>query len=167
MTILCFGKTGQVATALAMLPHVLCLGRDQADLSSPDACAAKVAEMRPDAVINAAAYTAVDKAEAEEDLANVINGDAPGAIARACASLDIPLVHISTDYVFRAEGPRRGNPRIRQARSAHMGAQSSWAKRMFGMQIAPMPLCGPAGWFLPKGRISSRPCCASGMSGIV
>ena len=56
--------------------------------------------MKPDAVINAAAYTAVDKAEEEEGLATVINSDAPAEMATVCADLDIPFVHISTDYVF-------------------------------------------------------------------
>ena len=58
---------------------------------------------KPLAVINAAAYTAVDEAESEEYLANTINGDAPGAMAVSCAELDIPFVHISTDYVFNGE----------------------------------------------------------------
>jgi dTDP-glucose 4,6-dehydratase len=58
----------------------------------------------PEAVINAAAYTGVDKAEEEEDLATTINGAAPGAMARACAELGIPFVHISTDYVFDGSG---------------------------------------------------------------
>ncbi|MFD1160559.1 dTDP-4-dehydrorhamnose reductase [Roseovarius aestuarii] len=110
MTILVFGKNGQVATELACLPGATCLGRDQADLTDPAACAAKITELTPAAVINAAAYTAVDKAESEEDLASVINGDAPGAMARACADLDIPLVHISTDYVFEGGGTAPWHP---------------------------------------------------------
>ena len=98
--ILVFGKTGQVATELQRLNDVTALGRDDVDLSDPEACAVAVHEIAPEAVINAAAYTAVDRAEDEEYLANIINGDAPTAIAKACAALDIPLVHISTDYVF-------------------------------------------------------------------
>ncbi|MDG3039665.1 dTDP-4-dehydrorhamnose reductase, partial [Roseicyclus marinus] len=62
------------------------------------------------AVINAAAYTAVDRAESEEDLATTINGHAPGAMARACADLGIPFVHISTDYVFAGAGNRPWKP---------------------------------------------------------
>ncbi len=104
MTILVFGKTGQVARELAFLPETLCLDRDAADLSDPEACAALITQHRPDAVINAAAYTAVDKAENEEALATVINGAAPGAMARVCAELGIPLVQISTDYVFAGDG---------------------------------------------------------------
>ena len=60
--------------------------------------------MAPHAVINAAAYTAVDKAEEDEELATIINGDTPTAIAQACAEMQIPLVHISTDYVFEGSG---------------------------------------------------------------
>lgn len=104
MTILVFGKTGQVAQELAAYEESICVGRDVADLSDPAACADLVRAHSPKAVINAAAYTAVDKAEDEEDLATVINGAAPTAIAEACAALGIPFVHISTDYVFDGTG---------------------------------------------------------------
>ncbi len=106
MTILVFGKTGQVATELQRIAKegVTALGRDQADLSQPDQCAVAIRDLKPTAVINAAAWTAVDKAESEEDQAQIINGDAPKAMARACAGLNIPLVHISTDYVFDGGG---------------------------------------------------------------
>lgn len=102
--ILVFGKSGQVATALGTAQGTTCIGRDQADLSDPEACAALIREKTPSAVINAAAYTAVDKAEEEETLATVINGEAPGAMARAAAELEIPFVHISSDYVFDGSG---------------------------------------------------------------
>ncbi|MFW2545270.1 dTDP-4-dehydrorhamnose reductase [Primorskyibacter sp. 2E107] len=109
--ILVFGKTGQVATELARkAPGAVFLGRDQADLSDPAACAAAIQAHRPSAVINAAAYTAVDKAEEEEALATVVNGDAPTAMAEACAALDIPLIHISTDYVFDGSGETPWKP---------------------------------------------------------
>ena len=105
MSILVFGKTGQVATALQqMAPEATFLGREQADLSDPVACAAAIRVLRPRAVINAAAWTAVDKAEAEEAAATVVNGDAPTQMAQACAELGIPFVHISTDYVFDGAG---------------------------------------------------------------
>ena len=102
--ILVFGKTGQVATELQSYKDVIALGRDQADLSVPTMCTEAIQRYKPRAVINAAAYTAVDKAQSEENLAHTINGDAPGAMARTCAELDIPLVHISTDYVFDGSG---------------------------------------------------------------
>lgn len=102
--ILVFGKTGQVAMELQTHKEVIALGREQADLSNPRACAEAIKHSEPRGVINAAAYTAVDKAESEENLANTINGDAPGAIAVACADLDIPFVHLSTDYVFDGSG---------------------------------------------------------------
>lgn len=110
MTILVFGKTGQVARELAGLPQVACFGREDADLTDPAACAALIARERPDAVINAAAYTAVDKAEEDEATAATVNGDAPGAMARACAELGIPLVQISTDYVFSGAGDTPWQP---------------------------------------------------------
>lgn len=103
MTTLVFGKRGQVARELRAGAPVVLLGRDEADLSDPGTCVAAIASHKPSAVINAAAYTAVDKAEEEEELAAVINGAAPAAIARACADRDIPFVHISTDYVFDGE----------------------------------------------------------------
>lgn len=112
MNILVFGHTGQVATELAaagdkgfdLVDEVTCLNRDLVDLTDPQACAEAIIQRKPDAVINAAAYTAVDRAEEEEELAGVINGAAPGAMARACADLGIPFVHISTDYVFAGNG---------------------------------------------------------------
>ncbi|MGB5559961.1 MAG: dTDP-4-dehydrorhamnose reductase [Paracoccaceae bacterium] len=106
MTVLVFGKTGQVATELQRLGDVTALGRDTADLARPDDCAAAIRRLKPTAVINAAAYTAVDKAEVEETLATTINGAAPGAMARAAAELGIPLLHISSDYVFNGTGER-------------------------------------------------------------
>ncbi|MEM9128142.1 MAG: dTDP-4-dehydrorhamnose reductase [Pseudomonadota bacterium] len=104
MTLLAFGQTGQVACELARHAHVRCLDRSAADLSRPGACAEAIRAVQPKAVINAAAYTAVDRAEEEEALATIINGDAPGAMAQACADLGIPLVHISSDYVFNGRG---------------------------------------------------------------
>ena len=108
--ILVFGKTGQVASELQRSGDVLALGRDQADLSDPVACVQRIRALSPCAVINAAAYTAVDKAEEDEKLATTINGDAPTAIAQACAELQIPLVHISTDYVFEGLGESPWKP---------------------------------------------------------
>ena len=102
--ILVFGQTGQLARELAMLPDTLCLGRDMADLSDPQTCAQAIRTHKPDAVINAAAYTTVDRAEDEEPLATRINGTAPGVMAEACAGLGVPFVSVSTDYVFDGSG---------------------------------------------------------------
>ena len=127
--ILVFGKTGQVATELQPYKDVIAIGRDQADLSIPSTCADQIRRYKPRAVINAAAYTSVDKAENEESLANVINGEAPGAMARTCAELDIPLVHISTDYVFFGMGSEpwqnvdHPNPQNAYGRSKLKGEQ--------------------------------------------
>ncbi len=111
MKILCFGQTGQVAIELMrnaplIGADILCLGRDQADLTDPQACAARVAETDADIIINAAAYTAVDAAESDPATAQRVNGDAPGAMARAAAARNIPFLHISTDYVFDGASPR-------------------------------------------------------------
>ncbi|KFE35138.1 dTDP-4-dehydrorhamnose reductase [Thioclava atlantica] len=109
--ILVFGESGQVARELQRLaPDARFLGRNRVDLSDPEAAAEAIREMRPTAVINAAAYTAVDKAEEEEPLALKINGEAPAAMAGACAELGIPLVHIATDYVFDGSGEAPFSP---------------------------------------------------------
>jgi dTDP-4-dehydrorhamnose reductase len=112
--LLVFGQTGQVATELARqaTPDIAmtCLGRDRADLSDPAACAAAIAASDADVVINAAAYTAVDKAESDEALATTVNGTAPGAMAQACAARAIPFLHVSTDYVFDGSGTRPWQP---------------------------------------------------------
>ncbi len=105
MRVLVFGKSGQVATELAKrAPNAVYLGRDVADLADPASLGAQITAHAPQLVINAAAYTAVDKAEDEEELATRVNGHAPGAMARACAAADIPFLHISTDYVFDGTG---------------------------------------------------------------
>ncbi len=110
MTLLVFGRTGQVATELRAQGDVEALGRDRADLTDAAVCARAIRSMKPRAVINAAAYTAVDRAEEEEALATAINAAAPAAMAGACAELAIPLVHISTDYVFAGTGTRAWTP---------------------------------------------------------
>lgn len=110
MSILVFGKTGQVGQELARLAGVRSLGRAEADLSDPVACAAVIRSAYPAAVINAAAFTAVDRAEDEEALATRINGAAPGAMARTCAELGIPFVSISSDYVFDGSGDSPWRP---------------------------------------------------------
>jgi dTDP-4-dehydrorhamnose reductase len=107
-TLLVFGRTGQVAGELTGLDlagwRVAAYGRDTFDLATGD-IEAFIADKAPDAVINASAYTAVDKAESEPQAAFALNRDAPGAMARACAARNIPLVHISTDYVFDGSKP--------------------------------------------------------------
>ncbi|MEY8879930.1 dTDP-4-dehydrorhamnose reductase [Donghicola sp. XS_ASV15] len=115
MQVLCFGKSGQLAQELARFDGVICLGRAEADLADPEACVAAIRQHQPAAVINAAAYTAVDKAEEEEALATIINGEAPGAMARCCAELGIPFITVSTDYVFDGSGTRPWLPADRTA----------------------------------------------------
>ena len=120
MTILVFGKTGQVACELARrVPEARFVGRDEADLSDPDSCVALVQESGASVVVNAAAYTAVDKAESEEELAGFVNAQAPGAIAGAAARIEAVFVHISTDYVFDGTG---SDPFLPDAPTAPLGA---------------------------------------------
>ena len=102
--ILVFGKTGQIGKELQLFENIIALGRDQADLSNPRCCILAILNHKPEAVINVAAYTNVDQAEEDEALATIINSDAPTAMAKACNKLNIPLIHISTDYVFDGRG---------------------------------------------------------------
>lgn len=120
LNILVFGCSGQVSRELARLADELTfsfvfLGRQDADLSCPDKCGEVILTRKPAAVINAAAWTAVDAAETAEAEASVVNGEAPGAMARACAELSIPFLHISSDYVFDGSGdsPWRPNDPVR------------------------------------------------------
>lgn len=105
MKIAVTGKSGQVVTALieraAAAGHeVIALGRPEMDLADPASVARALEAAAPDVVVSAAAYTAVDKAEAEADLAHAVNGAGAGAVARAARTLGVPVVHVSTDYVF-------------------------------------------------------------------
>jgi dTDP-4-dehydrorhamnose reductase len=112
MKILLLGKNGQVGwelqRSLAPLGQVVALDRHSTmvcgDLSRPDELAQTVRELRPDVIVNAAAHTAVDRAETETELATVLNATAPAALAQAAREVGAWLVHYSTDYVFNGEG---------------------------------------------------------------
>ncbi|MFK3736238.1 dTDP-4-dehydrorhamnose reductase [Massilia sp. TN1-12] len=110
MNILLTGKDGQLGAelrrALAPLGAVTATGRAEADLADADALRALVRRVRPDVVVNAAAYTAVDRAESERDLAWAVNAVAPGVLGEEAARLGALAVHYSTDYVF--DGAKEG-----------------------------------------------------------
>ena len=109
MRILLTGASGQVgwelARALAPLGEVIGLDRNRLDLSQPDTLRETVRAIAPGAIVNAAAYTAVDRAESEPELARAINAIAPGVLAEEAQRLDAILVHYSTDYVFDGAKP--------------------------------------------------------------
>jgi len=155
MKVLVFGSTGQLATEIARrAPGEVNLdiaARDRADLEVSGACAALIGEVSPDAVINAAACTAVDRAEQEEDRATRINATAPGEMARACATRGIPLVQVSTDYVFDGSGTapwrpgdapaplgaygrskQAGEAAVRASGAAHAILRTSWVVSAHG-----------------------------------
>lgn len=155
MKLLVFGRSGQVAREMARrLPDAVSarfLGRDEADLSDPAACAEAVAAAQADAVINVAAFTAVDRAEADEAAAAVVNAKAPGAMARAAAARGVPFVHVSTDYVFDGAGSRpfapgdpaaplnaygrtklAGEDAVRAAGGVHLIVRASWVVSAHG-----------------------------------
>jgi dTDP-4-dehydrorhamnose reductase len=106
MRIVVTGREGQVARSLAERGasaghEIVLLGRPELDLAgAPDTIVRAIEVARPDIIVSAAAYTAVDKAESERELAFAINQRGAGAVAEAAAGLDIPVVHLSTDYVF-------------------------------------------------------------------
>ena len=158
MRVLVFGRTGQVATELARRagpgPDIVTLGRTETDLADPAACAAAIAATPCAAVINAAAYTAVDRAETEEALATTINAAAPGAMAGACADLGLPFLHVSTDYVFDGSGDApwqpadavaplnaygrsklAGEQAVRAAGGAHLILRTSWVYSAHGQNF--------------------------------
>ncbi|HUE47287.1 MAG TPA: dTDP-4-dehydrorhamnose reductase [Aestuariivirgaceae bacterium] len=144
-TILVIGRSGQVARALARYPGVVTVGRPDADLANPKTLAAVIARHAPAAVVNAGAYTAVDAAEAERDEAFAVNAAGAGHLARACAGADVPLVHISSDYVFDGSATRpwleddeiaplsaygtskaEGETQVRDAGGRHVILRTSW-----------------------------------------
>lgn len=114
MRLLVIGRTGQLATELqdraGAALEITTLPRDKVDLTDPESAARAIREAEADAVINAAAYTAVDKAEAEEETARLVNAAAPAAMARAAAGRGLPFLHVSTDYVFAGDGTAAWKP---------------------------------------------------------
>ena len=163
MKILLFGCDGQVGwelqRSLQPLGDVLALDFQSsdhaADFSKPEALAATVAAVKPDLIVNAAAHTAVDRAESEPALAQAINADAPGVIARSAAQFGAWLVHYSTDYVFDGSGdqPRdedaptgplsvygrtklEGENQIRASGCRHLILRTSWVYAARGGNFA-------------------------------
>jgi dTDP-4-dehydrorhamnose reductase len=149
MRILLTGTAGQVGRALLPLlrgrGEIVTPTRSEFDLSKPDALKNELGRLKPDLIINPAAYTAVDRAEDEAELAININAKAPAAIARWASLHSVPLVHFSTDYVFNGEGqmPWRedsptsplsvygasklaGDNAIRAANGPHLIVRTSW-----------------------------------------
>jgi len=148
MKIVVTGANGQVGWELARLGgkhELLALDRAALDITDAPAVQALLAATRPAVVINAAAYTAVDRAEQEPELAFAVNREGPRALAAACQRLDIPLLHLSTDYVFdgtHGEPYREADPvaplgvygrskwegeeAVRQTHAAHLILRVSW-----------------------------------------
>ena len=149
MKLLLFGKGGQVGwelqRALAPLGELVALGTAEADFRDPQSLPALVRAHRPDVIVNAAAHTAVDRAESEPELASAINAVAPGVLAREAAAAGAWLVHYGTDYVFDGSGraPRdedaptgplgvygrtklEGEQEIRASGCRHLILRTSW-----------------------------------------
>ena len=110
MKLLVTGKNGQVGfeltRALSVLGEVVAVDRQTCDMTKADAIRALVQQVKPDVIVNAAAYTAVDKAESEKEIANAVNAIAPGILGEEAAKLNALVVHYSTDYIF--DGSKSG-----------------------------------------------------------
>ena len=110
MRILVTGATGQLGAALTrrlvFLGEIVAADRALLDLSKPEAIPRILDQVAPDIIINSAAYTAVDRAEKESDVAFLVNAQAPGIMARWAADKFVPIIHFSTDYVFDGIGDR-------------------------------------------------------------
>jgi dTDP-4-dehydrorhamnose reductase len=110
MRFLVTGVSGQIGSETARrfndLGSVIAADRSVLDLSQPSTLQAKLDALAPDVIINPAAYTAVDRAEDERDLAFTVNADSPGVMAKWAAARGVPFVHLSTDYVFNGSGER-------------------------------------------------------------
>lgn len=155
MKILLFGKDGQVGwelqRSLAPLGEIVACGRRNIDLADLDGIRRLIRQQQPDFIVNAAAYTAVDKAENEPEVANTINRDAPGAMAEEAAKHGAWLIHYSTDYVFDGEKKSpytetdaanplnvygvtklAGEEMIRSSKCSHLIFRSSWVFSEFG-----------------------------------
>lgn len=163
MNILLFGKGGQVGwelqRSLAVLGRVTALDHDSTDhcgdFANPEGVAATVRALKPDVIVNAAAHTAVDKAESEPELARLLNATTPGVLAREAAALGAWLVHYSTDYVFDGSGTRpwvetdtpaplsvygrtklEGEQLIQQSGAKHLILRTSWVYAARGGNFA-------------------------------
>ena len=163
MNILLFGKGGQVGwelqRSLAVLGNVTALDHDSTDhcgdFANPEGIAATVRALKPDVIVNAAAHTAVDKAESEPELARLLNATTPGVLAREAAALGAWLVHYSTDYVFDGSGTRpwvetdtpaplsvygrtklEGEQLIQQSGAKHLIMRTSWVYAARGGNFA-------------------------------
>jgi dTDP-4-dehydrorhamnose reductase len=151
--ILVIGETGQLARSLAEAdPSLTLWGRDRADLTDPQAVEDAVAASGARLVVNAAAYTAVDQAESEPELAHAVNAEGAGALARGAARAGAGVVHVSTDYVF--DGTKLGEYREDDP-VAPLGAygESKLAGEIAVMQAAPRALILRTAWvYSPFGR---------------
>jgi len=159
MNILLLGKNGQVGwelqRSLSLLGQVTALGHDEADFAHPQAVADRVRALRPDVIVNAAAHTAVDKAESEPERARLLNATTPGLLAEEAARLGAWLVHYSTDYVFDGSGSRpwresdtpaplsvygatklEGEQLIQQSGCRHLILRTSWVYAARGGNFA-------------------------------
>jgi dTDP-4-dehydrorhamnose reductase len=142
MTILVLGAAGQLASHLKEhVPEAHYWGREQFDLRNPAGLPAAIERLQPSFIVNAAAYTAVDKAEVERDAAWSVNAEAPAMAARAAALLDIPFLHVSTDYVF--DGTKSGEYTVGDATHPI----SVYGKSKLGGELA-VQVLAPQSWVL-------------------
>ncbi|MBD2550624.1 dTDP-4-dehydrorhamnose reductase [Microcystis elabens FACHB-917] len=145
MRVLLTGRHGQLGRALLAGPpagiEVIATGRDELDLADAAACRAAVARHRPDWVLNAGAYTAVDRAEAEPEQAEAVNAGAPGAFAEALAASGGRLLQVSTDFVFNGEQGHPYTPEQALAPLGVYGATKAEGERLAAAALPSDRLC--------------------------
>lgn len=147
--ILLTGANGQVGwellRTLSTLGEVVSLERGALDLADSDAIVRAVRDLRPGLIVNPAAYTAVDKAEAEPDLAMVINGRAPGILAEEAKRIGAALIHYSTDYVFDGAKTIPYTERDATGPKSVYGASKLAGEQAIQAVGAPCLICAPVG----------------------
>ena len=159
LRLLVTGRDGQIAKALARVAsgevEIVCAGRPELDITDAASIRAAIARHRPDIVINPAAYTAVDRAESEPEIAFAVNRDGAGNVAKEAAEAGLAIIHLSTDYVFSGEGSTpyvetdatgpvgvygasklAGEAAVARANDRHVILRTSWVHAPWGNNFA-------------------------------
>ncbi|NJM32713.1 MAG: sugar nucleotide-binding protein [Limnobacter sp.] len=165
--LLILGANGQLGHSLSQhakpalgetLNELVCWGKDKVDFTKPDQIVSALKDVRPDVVINAAAYTQVEKAEDEPDIAHQINAKSVGVLAEQAKKQDVVLVHYSTDYVFDGT---LGRPYVETDPLAPVNAygQSKAEGENYLLQIGGNWVCFRTGWvYAQRGHNFAKPC---------
>jgi len=159
MRIIVIGKEGQVARALAERgrahgAQVVLVGRPKIDLADPSGIEDSLIETGGDVIVNAAAYTAVDQAESHPELAEAINGIGAGVVAGAATTMNVPIIHLSTDYVFDGTADRPYREYDPVSPLGAYGASKLLGEERWPPRRRTTSSCAPPGSTAPSARIS-------------